>query len=427
VTTARARMGGLRAGVVVFFGVGVSNLSNYVFHLLSARQLGPVSYGDVATLAAVSGIVTLPLGGAQVFAARHVAAMESRGLPLNDGAYVSGFAGAMLLAGAASTAALLAVSPLIRSALSIHSMWAVVFTILSLAPSFLAPVLLGAIQGSHRFLLVAAAIGAPSALRVVVAAGALAAGLGVAGVMAATCLAALFALAIPFVALRRSLEPRGAWRPALSRSEALALLPVVAGTLAITCLSTDDLVAAKVSFSAHEAGLYGGASLIGRVILYLPVAVVTVLLPVVAARSAAGHATRGVFAQSLIATGALCCAFSAAYVLIPKVIVRVAYGSKYEGAAPLLWMFAVAMTLYSLLNVLLYYRLGQGQTRICWLLLGGAVLQAICFAGFHSSPRELLVVSMLTGAVLLFASVTGVAQRLPTAASHALGRDGAGP
>jgi len=38
----------------------------------------------------------------------------------------------------------------------------------------------------------------------------------------------------------------------------------VLGMLAITCLTIDDLVAAKATFSAHEAGLYGAASLIGR-------------------------------------------------------------------------------------------------------------------------------------------------------------------
>ncbi len=76
--------------------------------------------------------------------------------------------------------------------------------------------------------------------------------------------------------------------------------------LAITLLTTDDLVAAKVAFTPHEAGLYGGASLIGRVILYLPVAIVTVLLPSVSARVSAGHSTRSLLTNSLLATGAVC-------------------------------------------------------------------------------------------------------------------------
>ena len=115
-------MSGLRASAIVFVGVGVANLSNYLFHLLSARSLGPSSYGDVATLAGVIGILTLPLAGAQVFVARHVATASAAGRRLNDEDYVTAFGGAMLTAGVAVTLVLLLCAPLIRSVLSIGSL-----------------------------------------------------------------------------------------------------------------------------------------------------------------------------------------------------------------------------------------------------------------------------------------------------------------
>ena len=87
--------------------------------------------------------------------------------------------------------------------------------------------------------------------------------------------------------------------------------------------------------------------------------------------------------------------------MFPHLIVRIAFGAKYQGAASLLWMFAIAMSLYSLLNVVLVYRLGHHETRTSWLLLAGAVLQAALFVLFHSSPRELLTASIATAVVLL--------------------------
>ena len=89
------------------------------------------------------------------------------------------------------------------------------------------------------------------------------------------------------------------------------------------------------------------------------------------------------------------------YAVAPHLIARIAFGTKFEGSASLLWMFGIAMTLYSLLNVLLFYRLGLGETRICWVLLIGAGAQMIVYAVFHSSPRELLFASIGTGAALL--------------------------
>lgn len=392
-------MSGLRAGAIVFVAVGAANVCNYLFHLFSARSLGPSSYSDVATLAGVIGIIILPLGGAQVFVARHVASEGARSRDINHGNYVTGFGGAMLIAGFALTGLLLAASPLIETWLSIGSLLAVALAVLVTLPSFLTPVMIGAAQGRHLFMLVGVALFAPAAIRVVLTASALQAGLGVSGTMAATLVGALIGVAIPFVALRSGL--RGTWRPRLPRREALALAPVIAGMLAITLLTTDDLVAAKVSFSPHEAGLYGGASLIGRVILYLPVAIVTVLLPSVSARVSAGRSAQSLLTNSLLATGAVCLVFTIFYTVVPHLIVRIAFGAKYQGAASLLWMFGIAMSLYSLLNVILVYRLGHRETRTSWLLLGGAVVQAGLFVVFHSSPRELLFASIATAAILL--------------------------
>ena len=408
-----APMSGVRASAVVFVGVGLTNVCNYGFHLLSARHLGPAPYGDVATLTTVSGIVTLPTAGAQAFVARHVASVAARGRALDDDGYVSGFGGAFAATGLVLTLLLLALSPQLRAALSIHSLTAVVLAVLVTAPSFLAPVLVGAIQGVQRFALVAAALALPSLLRLALAAVALAAGLGVPGALGATLAAALASLALPLVVLQGSLGSLRSWRPRLPRPDARALLPVVGGMLAITCLSSDDLVAAKAVFPAHEAGLYGSASLVGRVILYLPAAIITVLLPKVSARASAAHGTGGILARSLIATGAFCLLASAIYAAAPRLVIRVAFGSSYQGAAPLLWMFGVAMSAYALLNVLLAYRVGHGETRTAWLLLGGALVQAVAFAGLHSSPRELLTVSIATGGVLLVAVLWGPSERSP--------------
>ena len=407
-------MSGVRAGVLVFIAVGLSNVCSYGFHLVSARTLGPSSYGDVATLAAVAGILTLPLAGVQVFVARHVSGGITRGRAINDGGYVSSFCGAMLAIGAGIAVVLVVATPLIKSVLGIASLTAVVLAVLSVAPAFVSPALVGVAQGLQRFVLLSVAIAAPAALRVILAAAALGAGFGVAGAMAASLVAVAAAALIPLWVLRHSLGPLGAWRPRLPRSDALALLPVVAGMLAITCLTTDDLVAAKIAFEPHEAGLYGSASLIGRVILYLPVAIVTVLLPHVAARASAGRDTSDLLTTSLLATGGFCLLFTAIYAALPHLIVKIAFGAKYEGSSSLLWMFGIAMTLYSLLNVILVYRLGHGETRTSWLLLGGVAVQAVLFALFHDSARELLAADIVTAAALLVAA-TALSTRAPAA------------
>jgi O-antigen/teichoic acid export membrane protein len=228
-------------------------------------------------------------------------------------------------------------------------------------------------------------------MRAAFAAVALAFGLKVTGVMAATTISTAVALFIPFIALRSWLYREPAPSNAVSRDEVVAyLVPVLVGVLAITSLSTIDVLFAKSVFSSETAGLYGGASLVGRVILYLPSAIVFVLLPKVSARHAIGRDATDVLGKSLIVTVGFCITGIALYAVVPDLILFVAFGSRYEDAASLLWLFAVAMTAYAVMNVLLAYHLGRGESRCSWLLLVGALVQIAAFTLLHGSPRELL-------------------------------------
>ena len=52
----KRRMSGARAGVIVFIGMVIANIGNYIFQLVAARSLGPGSYGDLAGLLAVAAL-----------------------------------------------------------------------------------------------------------------------------------------------------------------------------------------------------------------------------------------------------------------------------------------------------------------------------------------------------------------------------------
>ena len=397
-------MRGTQAGAVIFVGIAAANIGNYVFHLLSARALGPGRYGDLATLTAIAALVALPLGGVQVFVARFTASCAARGEQDRLVAFSRQSLRLTAIAGVSVTAMFLLAAPIIRSALSIGSLTAVILTALITIPSFLAPVLLGIAQGLQRFPLVSIGISIGPVARVVLVLmlGLIAAGYSVAGAMGATLASAVLAVVLPTVVLWPLLTAPSVdkTRPA-TREDARELVPVVAGLLAITALSTSDLVVAKVVFDDDLAGAYGAASLIGRVILYLPAAIVTVVLPKVAARSAEAKDTHHILSGSLAVTGAFCAVATTVYALVPGPIVHVAFGSAYDDAIPLVPLFGVAMSAYALLNVLLVYHIGKGEWRMSWFLVAGAIAEIVGFVFFHRSTREVLGVSAVTALTLL--------------------------
>src|SRR5206468_4452795 len=132
-------------------------------------------------------------------------------------------------------------------------------------------------------------------VRIVAAGMLVAVGLGgVPGAMGATLLGTSAGLLVPLWSLRpwlRRVRSTYLVTAGSAISHLNSIAPVVLGLLAITSLTTIDVVVAKLAFNDATAGIYGSASLIGRVILYLPAAVVTVLLPKVTSRAAANRSS----------------------------------------------------------------------------------------------------------------------------------------
>jgi O-antigen/teichoic acid export membrane protein len=395
---------GLHAGLIVLIGIAALNIGNYVFHVIAARRLGPSRYSDLAALITLSGLVSLPLGGVQIWVARHVAQYRAA----DDADAIRWFArrvGANLLTvGVVATALFLIASWPLQRALGIGSFPAVVLLALTVFPAVVTPLPWGIAQGLERFGTVALAYAIGPVMRLAFVIVAFAAGARVGGAMLATLASMIAALALPTVAVRKWLRRPRDLRRRIPRGDAVrSLLPVMAGLLAITALTSADVIVAKLALPSHQAGIYGTASLVGRVILYLPAAIVTVLLPRVAARVADNRETSDLLGQSVAVTIAFSIVGTCIYAAAGTQIARVAFGAQYSQAAGLLWLFGVAMGFYAVLNVLLIYHLAREHNRMVWLLLGGAGVQMLVFLVHHSSPRELVFVDMVVGAALLVA------------------------
>ena len=191
------------------------------------------------------------------------------------------------IVGVVMTMAFLAVAWPLREALGIASISAVGLTALTAFPAATSPITWGLAQGLQRFTLIAVTYASGAVARVTLTVLAFGIGLKVGGAILATLVAMLVALAVPLWVLRRWFRPAASSARRVTRSEAArSLSPVLLGLLAMAALTSIDVVVAKIALTGHEAGVYGSVSLVGRVILYLPAAIITVLLPRVAARAA---------------------------------------------------------------------------------------------------------------------------------------------
>jgi O-antigen/teichoic acid export membrane protein len=418
-----ATVRGTRAGLLVFAGIGATNLGNAVFHLLSGRLLGPELYGELVSLLAVSGLIALPFGGVQYVVARFVAEEAARGRSDGVGAFVRrAMVAAILVASAAMVIVTLA-SPVIRDALGVTKLSPVLLMGLYTLPALLAPPLWGVAQGLQRFGLMSASMIFGSAARILVLVAMIPFGVGVGAVMGTTLVGAFFVLVVPVPLVWALVRQRAGRAHGPSDREVLRYLgPVIVGALAMTSLTTLDLIVAKVALNSTDAGIYGSASFIGRLLLYLPMTIATVLLPKVISRAALEQDTKEILHASLAVTAAFSLTGTGLLIVLPRLVVGATFGSEYERAVPLIGVFGLAMTAYALLNVLLAYHLGHGRTGIAWLLLGGAAAQILLYLAVHGSTYQLVTVTLVSAVAMLLIHELAFERTLSQAVRWAVSR-----
>jgi O-antigen/teichoic acid export membrane protein len=391
----------LGSGAVLAVAVGVANAMNAVFQFGLARILEPGEYRLLAALFAVVLIGAVPPLAFQATTAREIASRLAGGDPRGAGIVLRGTLRSVL----AWTAGLLlatAVAVPVAAALGLDHPLAIAATAATVAIALAIPVVWGGLQGSGRFLELAAATLAFAATRLVAGLVVGLAGGGVGSIMLAVAVATAVTVVVSLLPLRGLLAKA---EGAAGRVRRLATRPNAGAAVALTALTaltTCDLLVATLAFPSDEGGDYAAASVGARVLLLVPVAVTTVLFPRVATlrdrdRERA-HLLGGLAAVAVTSAIAVTILWTLAGPLI-----ELTFGKKYADAEAWLGPLSLAMALYALATVYLYHFLSLGRSRFAVVLAGFLGAQLVAYAALHGSPRELIGIQIATAALLLAA------------------------
>ena len=159
-------------------------------------------------------------------------------------------------------------------------------------------------------------------------------GLGATGALAVNTVAGLIAVSLAAFVLLDLWAPRNVVEPPHLDRRQMTLLLV--GSLAFASLTNVDILLAAYFLPADTAGVYAAAALVGKVVLFLPGAVVTVLLPKAASRAAAGLTSTKILLASAAVTLALTLAATVVLALVPESLLVWAFGSEFREATALL-------------------------------------------------------------------------------------------
>jgi O-antigen/teichoic acid export membrane protein len=401
------------AGLVIGAALA-ANLLNYAFHFIVSRRLGPDQYGTLTALIAIAALV-----GVIGAALNGVAVQESAKLWVGHrddhiAAFVRHAAPAALGVAAAVGAAILIASLALGPYLHIEQweLW-VAFAAYCAANVF-ASFLRGCAQGAHKFGYFALSLIGESIVKLIAAVALIAVGWHVLGALAGFLAGIAFAAGVlvpPFIVRTQSTTYDESEHSHLRLGgESLKVLGVGACTAALMFI---DTIFAKHHLSGEEAGYYGAAGTIARIIPYGVGLIGLVLMPKAAA---AHHASREslkrlltiAFGAGLLVTGVVV----ALLVGAPSLVIAASYGAKFAGAIPLLRLYAIDEGILGACTLGFAYLIAVRDYRVARYLVPVVVLEAALMAAFGKSPVALLSIAIAVNAALVPGIAICVAQAL---------------
>lgn len=384
--------GMMKGGALLAAGLAVSNAFGYALNLAASRLLGPRDFGAFAALMGVVLVANVGALALQSVTARRLATDGPAAAPelLRLGRRAAFGIGAALALAAPALSAFLHLDGV-----------QVLLVAATMVPLTLVGTRMGIAQGTERF-------GALAVLYMLVAVGRMGgtlvglairddvpAGLlgGLAGATAAALAAAVIAPA-PHAGSRRE---DGVVRELVTAAAAL---------FAFFGLTNVDVLLARHSLDSHDAGIYALGAVVAKGAFWFPAFVAVLAFPMLVDENRRGQAMR-VSLSLVVASGAMLTAGTA---LLPDLAVDLVGGNDYAELANDVGWFALAGSLFALVQLLIYARLAQGDPRAG--IRVGAVLAALVVAvlGVANGSVVEIVLSVCVAATVL--ALAGLATEL---------------
>jgi O-antigen/teichoic acid export membrane protein len=383
--------------MVIAVAMGVMNVTTYGFTILAARLLGPAEYGALAAVMGVLLVVNVLSLGLQATGARRVSAAPDD-LPhiereVLTTTYVSALALGLLA---------LVATPLVVATLNLGSWAAAALIAVTAVPLSVMGGQAGLLQGERRWGPLATIYLCVGVGRLGFGVVALAVEPNTVGAMIGVAVGAFLPAVVGWFALRhpdrrRTDVPEPTERP--SRWAAGGVLRETMhnshALLAFFALSNADVIIARSTLDAHQAGLYAGGLILAKAVLFLPQFVVVIAFPSMS-RAGAGRRMHLYSLGVVLAIGVFTVACTA---LLASIAVVFIGGSEYSELQGRLWAFAVLGTLLAMIQLMIYDVVARQHQRMVFVVWA-ALAALVCVAPFVDSLQSLLTVVITVDAVL---------------------------
>lgn len=406
-SAARRRASRISGGAVVAGGLSFIvaqasvNLSNFGFHAVASRLLGPNDYGTLGALLAISMALAVPVSAFETLFTARVAQHIDQGVqPDPRRAHRSA-----LVVGTVSSAVLLGLAPVLRAYLHLESWAPLTWIALDTIPMAASVVPWGMLCGRRHFRTAGWSAFSAAALRIVFVLSFFSMGFGLGGACAAGfCSDVVRAALLGYLSRSQRFADVQGGRVVLCIGSAQSFAGIAAFAGLWLLLGT-DVVVARHLLPGTEAGLYVASSTVAKISFFLPTALCTLAVPAFAiGNRARARATLAITLGGLACVGI---ALSSAVAVFGPLLLPVVFGSSYHFSPVLLFVVAFAATEMAMVWATVQYRLARGQRCVVpgWI---GAAFTVVATGLSRPSALGLGLIAATAAAVALVAALLPV-------------------
>ncbi len=375
---------------------------NYFYQIYIGRNLSPEEYGIFGSLFAIFYIIGVISGTLSTSITQFTSRFISEGKQI--GFLVKGSLKRFTIIGliTALISGLL-IEPL-KNFLNLVDNRPIYVLIIILILTWISPIIDGTLRGMKSFPIlglsqISGAFFKLSGVLLVIL------GFGVTGALAGVAIGTVISLSISGILLKSRSRPNNPHDPDFDyKSLYIYSLPVMLIMLSYTVPGNIDVLIVKYFFSPLDAGIYTSVSVLGKIILFLPGAIGTVMFPMIVQRHVKGENSLGLLKKSLIYTGLLSVSVSLIYLLFPGIVINT-FGEKYQSGISLVGIYGLSMLFFSLIMIIANYHLAIRNMIYAKLLVISMMVEIMSLMIFHSTILEVATILMTLNFLILIMSL----------------------
>ena len=386
----------------LFVGGLIGSFLSFIYNLFLARTLSHVDYGIYTSLLSFEALIIIPSASLTAVIVRFASHYFAKGENSRALHFFKRMSLIWLVVGVCIFLLTYSLSSLLLSYLHLTNSILIVVVGFGAAVSYIGIVNAGFLQGLMKFKFLSISAVIASLSKLVVGGLLVALGVGAVGGLIGIVMLPLIAYLFAFWPLRKLFKEKESSENYFDGREVLNYAIIAGiGLISLSSFISSDVILVKHFFSDAQAGLYGGLSIIGKVIFYFTAAIPAVMFPLLIKRHASGQNYRHIYYLALILVFIPSFMITFFYYLFPAFTVNLFLGKTYIDVAPYLGIFGVFLTIFNLLNITVNYFLSLKKLAVSYIVFVFAIMQIILIYLFHANFYQVIGSSIVSISLLL--------------------------